>query len=65
MVYEHVDYKVEGLVGIITLNRPEVMNALSFQTHQELAQAIEEADKNSEVPGHCHHRFGRFVLFRR
>ena len=49
MPYEHVDYTVDGHIGIVTINRPEVMNALSFQTHQELARAIDEADENHDV----------------
>ena len=49
MVYEHLDYRVDGHLGIVTINRPEVMNALSFKTHEELARALEEADQNEEV----------------
>ncbi|MFH1135733.1 MAG: enoyl-CoA hydratase/isomerase family protein [Pseudomonadota bacterium] len=49
MPYEHIAYSVDGHIGIITINRPDVMNALSFQTHQELARAIAQADENDEV----------------
>ena len=49
MPYEHIEYKVSDHIATVIINRPEVMNALSFQTHQELAQAINEADVNDEV----------------
>ena len=45
MSYEEIIYAVEdGNIAIITLNRPEAMNALTHQTHDELGQAISEAN---------------------
>ena len=50
MAYEEIIYSVENNnVALITLNRPDAMNALSHQTHAELAQAIDEADKDSGI----------------
>lgn len=50
MGYEEIIYTVEnGNVAIITLNRPEAMNALTHKTHAELGQAIEEADRDSSI----------------
>ncbi len=35
-----VDYKKEGRLAIMTINRPEAMNALSTQVHKELREAM-------------------------
>ena len=39
----------EGNIGIIQLNRPNVMNALSFQVMSELVKRLEELDDDSSV----------------
>jgi len=49
MAYKEIVYSVDGPVAVITLNRPERMNALTMVTHAELAQAIDEADKDEKV----------------
>ncbi len=49
MDYEEIIYKVEDNIAVITLNRPQIMNALSHKTHAELGQAISEANQDSEV----------------
>jgi len=41
--------KVEGPVGIATLNRPEALNALNTRLLDELAEALEAWDDGSEV----------------
>jgi enoyl-CoA hydratase len=41
--------KVEGPVGIATLNRPEALNALNTQLLDELAAALEAWDANKSV----------------
>lgn len=41
--------RVEGSVGIATLNRPEALNALNTQLLNELAEALEAWDTGSEV----------------
>ena len=49
MSYNEIIYSVEGSVAVITLNRPEAMNALTHKTHQELRQAITESDKDDSI----------------
>ena len=41
--------KVEGAVGIATLNRPDALNALNTQLLNELADALEAWDRGTEV----------------
>ena len=41
--------KVEGSVGVATLNRPEALNALNSQLLNELAEALEAWDRGSAV----------------
>ena len=41
--------KVEGKVGIATLNRPDALNALNTQLLNELAEALEAWDAGTEV----------------
>ena len=43
MPYKDILYDVQGAVAIVTLNRPDRMNALTLATHGELARAIDEA----------------------
>ena len=50
MAYEELIYTVENKnVAVITLNRPDAMNALTHKTHAELAEAIDQADKDSKI----------------
>ena len=49
MAYKEIIYSVDAQVAVITLNRPERMNALTMTTHSELAQAIDEAAKDEKV----------------
>jgi 2-(1,2-epoxy-1,2-dihydrophenyl)acetyl-CoA isomerase len=49
MAFKEILYNIEGQVAIITLNRPERMNALTMVTHQELEQAITDADQDDKV----------------
>jgi len=49
MEYKEIMYSVEGQVAVITLNRPEAMNALTHLTHAELHQAIDEANKDDNI----------------
>jgi enoyl-CoA hydratase/carnithine racemase len=50
MDYEEILYEVrDDHVAVITLNRPDVMNALSHKTHAELGAAFGEADKDPAI----------------
>ena len=46
---ESVLFGVEGHVGVITLNRPERRNALSFEMRERLAHGLEDFAANAEV----------------
>ncbi|HTT95199.1 MAG TPA: enoyl-CoA hydratase/isomerase family protein [Solirubrobacterales bacterium] len=47
--YEHVLYEQDGPVVTITLNRPEVMNALSPELEGEMHAALDQADADDSV----------------
>jgi enoyl-CoA hydratase len=49
MAYEDILVERDGAVGIITLNRPKVLNALGPQLLTELVDALEEFDRHPEV----------------
>lgn len=50
MDYEEILYEVKDeRIALITLNRPDVMNALSHRTHQELEHALYRADEDPEI----------------
>ena len=38
--YREIDYEPRGYVGIITIDRPEARNALTFTTYAELTDAV-------------------------
>ena len=42
-----VELNCEGAVGVITINRPEALNALNPQVLSELKDAFESVDQNS------------------
>ena len=50
MAYENLIYSIEnGNIAVITLNRPESMNALNGHLHTELERAIDEAEKDEAI----------------
>jgi len=49
MVYKVIDYAVADDIAIITLNRPEVMNALNTQMRAEILDAVREAGQQARV----------------
>jgi len=49
MEYREIIYQVEGHICIITLNRPDAMNALTNITHIEINDAVLRADKDDNV----------------
>ena len=49
MSYQNILITKEGLIGIVQLNRPKVLNALNSETMIELLKAFEELDKDQSV----------------
>lgn len=49
MSYENILTRTEGRVGIIQLNRPQALNALSRELMAEVVQVLEEYDGNREI----------------
>jgi enoyl-CoA hydratase len=49
MTYEHLLVEKDGPVAVITLNRPQQMNALSYGLVKEIALAMESFDQDPEV----------------
>src|SRR2546422_751008 len=49
MPYEFVLTEVRGPVGIVTINRPQVRNALNHQTIAELVDALDAFDRDDRV----------------
>lgn len=47
--YNELIYEVEGKKAIITLNRPQSLNALSLNLKKELTAALEQADADKNV----------------
>ena len=49
MSYEYILVEKEGPVAIVTLNRPQQLNALSYGLVKELALALEALDQDAEI----------------
>ena len=49
MDYQEITLKITNGVGVITLNRPEVMNALNSKMRFEITNAIKTAESNARV----------------
>jgi enoyl-CoA hydratase len=49
MLYEMIMTEARGRVGLITLNRPQAMNALNNQLMRELMDALEVFDKDDHI----------------
>src|SRR5437763_16750738 len=47
--YQSILVDRDERVGIVTLNRPNELNALNFQLVSELANALEELDRDEEI----------------
>jgi 2-(1,2-epoxy-1,2-dihydrophenyl)acetyl-CoA isomerase len=48
-MYEDVSYAAEGRVGVITINLPRVLNALSVRAMQEMLDALNRAEDDDEI----------------
>ncbi|MCC5973094.1 MAG: enoyl-CoA hydratase [Rubellimicrobium sp.] len=49
MAYQTIMFTIEDSVAIVTLNRPDALNALNAELWGELVDALEEADRNKRV----------------
>ncbi len=49
MAFENINVTTENAVGLIQLNRPNVLNALNSRVMTELTRALEEFDANDSV----------------
>ncbi|MDP7225199.1 MAG: enoyl-CoA hydratase-related protein [SAR202 cluster bacterium] len=49
MAYENLKYEIDERVATITLNRPEKINALSWDMRQELYAALKAAERDQDV----------------
>lgn len=49
MTYQNILTTIEDQIGIVTLNRPKVLNALNHDLIDELVRAFEEFDRNDKV----------------
>ena len=49
MAYQHILVSAEGSIGIITLNRPQALNALNSALMDELSAAIDSFEANDAI----------------
>jgi enoyl-CoA hydratase len=47
--FEHIIVEGKGAVGIITLNRPKMLNALSFGVFREIAAAVDDLEADDKI----------------
>src|ERR1700760_5147790 len=47
--FEHIIVENKGAVGIIKLNRPKMLNALSFGVFREIAAAIDDLEADDGI----------------
>ena len=47
--YDHIIVEQKGAVGLITLNRPKMLNALSFGVFSEIAKAVDALEANAAI----------------
>jgi enoyl-CoA hydratase len=47
--FEYIIVESKGAVGIVTLNRPKLLNALSFGVFREIAAAIDDLESDDKI----------------
>lgn len=47
--FENIKYEIQGATAVITLNRPQVFNALNVQGKLDIIHAIKEANKDATI----------------
>ena len=53
--YQTIEVKIEGAVGTIVLNRPEILNAINLEMIREITEVIKSFEKNDDL---------RVIIFR-
>src|SRR6201997_2188315 len=48
-IFEHIIVESQGAVGIIKLNRPKMLNALSFGVFREIAAAVDDLEADDRI----------------
>src|ERR1700755_2363943 len=48
-VFEHIIVETRAAVGIIRLNRPKMLNALSFGVFSEIAAAVDDLEADDAI----------------
>lgn len=48
-MYKNINYEVKDSIASIKVNRPEAMNALNYETLEELYMVFKEVEKDSSV----------------
>jgi len=51
MSYKNIAFEVENEIGLVTINRPERLNALNLETFAEIDDVFDEVSALSEVKG--------------
>ena len=49
MSFQNILVETRGNVGLVTLNRPKALNALSEELMQELASAVDAFETNEKI----------------
>lgn len=49
LTYKNIKTEIEGQIAIVSLNRPQVLNALNHELMSELAEALEGFDRDDSV----------------
>ena len=49
MNFDNVTVEKDGAIGVVTLNRPQALNALSYALVKDLSLAMQELDQDKEV----------------
>jgi enoyl-CoA hydratase len=47
--FEHIVVEKKGAVGIVRLNRPKILNALSFAVFREIAAAVDDLEADDDI----------------
>src|SRR3982750_4785016 len=47
--FEYITVETKGAVGVVTLNRPKMLNALSFGVFKEIAVAIDQLEADDKI----------------